>query len=312
MASATFPNARPVFLDCDPGLDDAIALMVLASHPEQVYLKGITTVAGNQSGEKTFQNARRLAAWLNLSAPVAMGAKRPFSENRAPVCAADVHGEDGLAGMRAGSRLADASPLTAEQLLWQGISSAQQPQTLICTGPLTNLAQLLSHHPEAAKQVDHLTIMGGSLSGGNVTPFAEFNFYADPEAADFVLTSGIPITLLGLDVTHKAYLTDEEITHFASLHTRHGDMVGDLMAFYAAHYHTTGLPGTPVHDASAVLCELFPQLFPESRMLSLRVRTDGEHAGECVTNPAAPPNVRFVTDVDRAAFVSALEDCCLK
>ena len=82
MASATFPNARPVFLDCDPGLDDAIALMVLASHPEQVYLKGITTVAGNQSGEKTFQNARRLAAWLNLSAPVAMGAKRPFSENR--------------------------------------------------------------------------------------------------------------------------------------------------------------------------------------------------------------------------------------
>lgn len=133
-------------------------------------------------------------------------------------------------------------------------------------GPLTNIAELFEHYPAVRNRIDHLTIMGGSLSGGNVTPYAEFNFCADPDAAQAVLGSGVPLNLLGLDVTHKAYLTDEEIQTFAGLGTKHGDMVGDLMKFYAESYKKTGLPGTPVHDASAVLYEAEPGLFPGNRV----------------------------------------------
>ncbi len=300
--------AKQVWIDCDPGLDDAIALMVLASRPDAFSLRGITTAAGNQTGEKTFRNARRIGAYLGLQAPVARGADRPL--RRPPLTAGDVHGEDGLAGMRAGNSLLPGDPRPAAEFLCDSLTAAEEPAVLIATGPLTNLAELFAREPGVQEKIDHITIMGGSLSGGNVTPYAEFNFCADPDAAQAVLCAGVPIHLLGLDVTHQAYLADEEIRAFGGLGTKHGGMVGDLMAFYAASYKKTGLPGTPVHDASAVLYEAEPSLFPGAEALSLEVVTSGERIGECVRKPGGPPNVRWVTSVRRAEFVEALFSCC--
>ncbi|MGI5897281.1 MAG: nucleoside hydrolase [Oscillospiraceae bacterium] len=299
--------AKRVFIDCDPGLDDAIALMVLASRADVFRLEGITTVAGNQTIDKTFHNARRLAAHLGLKIPVAKGAEKPLK--RPPLTAGDIHGEDGLAGMAVGEAAAPPCPLSAVELLRQRLPQGE-PAVLFGVGPLTNLALLFAQYPEVKPHIDHLTIMGGSLSGGNVTPYAEFNFGADPDAASAVLHSGVPIRLLGLDVTHKAYLTDEEVRRFGALGTRNGRMVGDLMEFYTVQNHRAGLPGTPIHDASAVLYEAEPALFPASRRLALDVVTCGERQGECVLAPEAEPNVEFITEVNRARFVAALMACC--
>lgn len=301
---------KAVFFDCDPGLDDAIALMVLASRPDVFSLRGITTAAGNQTCDKTYLNARRLAAYLGLDVPVARGAERPL--RRAPLTAGEIHGEDGLAGMRAGNAFLPGDPRPAAEFLRDSLLNLNVPAVIIATGPLTNIAELFEYYPAVRNRIDHLTIMGGSLSGGNVTPYAEFNFCADPDAAQAVLGSGVPLNLLGLDVTHKAYLTDEEIQTFAGLGTKHGDMVGDLMKFYAESYKKTGLPGTPVHDASAVLYEAEPGLFPENGLIHIDVVTDGERMGECTRRPGREPNARFVTSVCREEFVKALLSCCRK
>lgn len=301
------PEPRPVFIDCDPGLDDAIALMVLAAQRDVLALQGITTTAGNQSGEKTFHNARRLAAYLDLHVPVARGADAPLKRER--IDAGDVHGGDGLAGMRAGDELAPAVSQPAVAFLYERLNALPEPAALLCVGPLTNVANLLEQHPDVRDRIAHLTIMGGSLSGGNVTPYAEFNFCADPDAADAVLCSGLDIRLLGLDVTHKAYLTEEELMQFAALGTRYGTMVGDLSAHYAAENLRAGLPGTPVHDASAVLYEAEPSLFSGETPLCLRVTVAGERMGEC-TATAGTPNVRYITGVDRERFVRTLFRCC--
>ncbi len=301
---------KAVFFDCDPGLDDAIALMVLVSRPDVFSLHGITAVAGNQTCDKTYLNARRLAAYLGLDVPVARGAERPL--RRTPLTAGDIHGEDGLAGMRAGNAFLPGDPRPAVEFLRDSLLNLDEPAVIIATGPLTNIAELFERYPAVRNRIDHLTIMGGSLSGGNVTPYAEFNFCADPDAARAVLSSGVPLNLLGLDVTHKAYLTDEEIQTFADLDTKQGDMVGDLMRFYAESYKSTGLPGTPVHDASAVLYEAEPGLFPEAELIHIDVQTNGERMGECICRPRREPNVRFVTSVRREEFVKALLFCSRK
>ena len=300
--------AKPVWIDCDPGLDDAIALMVLASRTDRFQLQGITTVAGNQTADKTFLNARRIAAYLSLDILVAKGAEKPL--RRSPLTAGDFHGEDGLAGMRVGASPLPGDPRSASALLEDFLLSLNQPAVLFATGPLTNLAELFQKKPDLKKRVDHITIMGGSLCGGNVTPYAEFNFCADPDAANLVLNMGVPIRLIGLDVTQKAYLTDCDFQKFSSLETRYGDMVADLTAFYAPACRADGLPGTPIHDAAAVLFELNPELFPIAEPLHLDVVTEGDHMGECVISPHKAPNVLFAKTVDRFKFVETLLACC--
>ena len=183
--------AKRVFIDCDPGLDDAIALMALASRTDVFQLEGITAVAGNQTIDRTFHNARRLAAYLGLNVPVARGAEKPLK--RPPLTAGDIHGEDGLAGMHVGTALAPACPLSAVEFLRERLSALAEPATLFCVGPLTNLALLFAQYPEVKPHIDHLTIMGGSRIYGNQNAYGEYNLWADPTAADIVFRSGVPI-----------------------------------------------------------------------------------------------------------------------
>src|SRR5438477_6800136 len=189
----------PIRLDCDPGHDDAIALLLALASPE-VELVGVTTVAGNQTVEKTTANAIRV---LELGGrddiPVAAGAGRPLV--RDPFVAAYVHGESGLDGPdlpppRGGPVTQPAVEFLAERVAGR---------TLVATGPLTNVALLLALHPDA--RPDRIVLMGGAIAEGNVTPAAEFNIWADPEAAARVFASGIDLTMVGLDVTHKALFT---------------------------------------------------------------------------------------------------------
>src|SRR5881275_3260457 len=216
-----------IILDCDPGHDDAIALL-LALASSEVRLLGVTTVSGNQTLEKTTANAIRVLDHVNRDdVPVAAGAARPLVRERH--VAADVHGESGLDGpdLPPPSR----EPEAAHAIDWIAtmLVTRDEPVTIVATGPLTNIALLLARYPELAAHIERIVLMGGAVGEGNVTPAAEFNIWADPEAAARVFSAGIDLTMVGLNVTHKALFKER---HAERLEGRAGTMVRELLAFY--------------------------------------------------------------------------------
>jgi inosine-uridine nucleoside N-ribohydrolase len=239
----------PVLIDCDPGHDDAMALLLALASPE-LELLGVTTVHGNQTLEKTTANALRVLEFAGHHVPVAAGADRPLF--REPRVAAHVHGETGLDGPDLPPPTGKPEPLHAVDFLADRLREYERPVTLVPTGPLTNIALLLAHHPDVADDIERIVLMGGAIAEGNVTPAAEFNIWVDPEAAARVFASGIDVTMVGLDVTHRALMTPD---HAEQLKTagRVGTMVAELWAFYHRwHTRVYEFPGTPVHDALAV------------------------------------------------------------
>jgi inosine-uridine nucleoside N-ribohydrolase len=247
-----------IILDCDPGHDDAIALMLALGSPE-VELLGVTTVAGNQTLAKTTANAIRVLEHLGREAiPVAAGADRPLVRE-GPV-AAHVHGESWLDGPELPPPAGE--PENAHAIDWiAGVLAAEpRPVTLVPTGPLTNVALLLARYPELASKLERIVLMGGAIGEGNLTPAAEFNVWADPEAARRVFSSGVDLTMVGLDVTQRALLTD---AHAGRLREagRAGRLVADLYGFYVRHHRERhGSAGAPVHDALAVAHVIDPSL----------------------------------------------------
>jgi pyrimidine-specific ribonucleoside hydrolase len=239
-----------VILDCDPGHDDAIALLLALASPE-LRLLGVTTVAGNQTLEKTTANAIRVLDHVGRTdVPVAAGASRPLVRERE--VAANVHGETGLDGpdLPGPSR----EPERAHAIDWiaAAVECCAGPVTLVPTGPLTNVALFLARYPELAPKLERIVLMGGAIAQGNVTPAAEFNIWADPEAAHRVFTSGVQLTMVGLDVTHQALLTSAHAERLA-VAGRAGKLVADLFAFYSRfHRDRYGWQGAPIHDAVAV------------------------------------------------------------
>jgi purine nucleosidase/pyrimidine-specific ribonucleoside hydrolase len=254
-------------LDCDPGHDDAIALL-LALGSEELELRGVTTVAGNQTLEKTTANAiRALELAGRAEIPVAAGARRPLM--REPRVAAEVHGETGLDGPDLPPPQTEPEPQHAVDFLAERVTGA----TLIATGPLTNVALLLARYPEATPE--RIVLMGGAIAEGNVTPAAEFNIWADPEAAHRVFTSGLDVTMVGLDVTHRALVTP---AHAGQLREsgRVGTVVAELLEFYGGfHRAVYGWDGSPIHDAVAVAHVIDPELLEVER-LNVRIDTESE------------------------------------
>jgi inosine-uridine nucleoside N-ribohydrolase len=241
-----------IVLDCDPGHDDAIALLLALGSPE-LELAGVTTVAGNQTLEKTTANALRVLEHVGRDdVPVAAGADGPLV--REPFVAAYVHGETGLDGP-------DLPPPAGTPVAGHAVEFLAEHaagQTLVAVGPLTNVALYLALHPDAAPA--RVVLMGGAIAEGNVTPAAEFNIWADPEAARRVFASGIDLTMVGLDVTHKALMTPAHADRLRSA-GRAGKLVAELFDFYHRfHAETYGLPGSPVHDALAVAAVIRPEL----------------------------------------------------
>jgi pyrimidine-specific ribonucleoside hydrolase len=239
-----------IILDCDPGHDDAIALMLALASPE-LELLGVTTVAGNQTVQKTTANAIRVLDHLGRDdVSVAAGAQRPLVRERH--VAANVHGETGLDGPDLPPAAREPEAEHAIDWTARTLSAQPHPVTLIATGPLTNVALFLARYPELETKVARVVLMGGAIGEGNVTPAAEFNIWADPEAARRVFASGLDVTMVGLDVTHKALMREPHVEELAASGIA-GRLVADLYGFYVEHHRRRyAWDGAPVHDAVAV------------------------------------------------------------
>ncbi len=239
--------ATPILIDCDPGHDDAIAILLALGSPE-VDLRAVTAVSGNAPLRHTVANAIRVLDFAGRGdIPVAAGADRPLV--RDAYAAADVHGETGLDGPELPPPGREPVPGHAVDLLARVIAESPAPPTLVAVGPLTNVALLLAVRPDAARRLERVVLMGGAIGLGNVTPAAEFNIWADPEAARRVFDSGLDVTMVGLDVTHQALVrpADGERLRAAG---RAGRLVAELVDFYGASHDWLG--GAPIHDAVAV------------------------------------------------------------
>jgi inosine-uridine nucleoside N-ribohydrolase len=239
-----------VILDCDPGHDDAIALLLALGSPE-VKLLGVTTVAGNQTLANTTANAIRVLDHVGREdIPVAAGADGPLV--REPRVAEAVHGKTGLDGPELPPPAREPVPEHAVDWIAATLTAATDPVTLVPTGPLTNVALLLARFPDVVSRVERVVLMGGAIGLGNATPAAEFNIWADPEAARRVFSSGLDITMAGLDVTHKALMHDQHVEQLAAGGCA-GRLVADLCDFYVRHHRLRhAWDGAPVHDAVAI------------------------------------------------------------
>jgi inosine-uridine nucleoside N-ribohydrolase len=300
--------AIPILLDCDPGHDDAMAMLLALASPE-VELLGVATVAGNQTLAKTTANALRILEFAGRDdVDVAAGADRPLVREAA--VAADVHGETGLDGPDLPPARGSTIGTHAVDFLAERIHACDRPVTLVPTGPLTNVALLLARHPDVAGKLERIVLMGGAIAEGNVTPAAEFNIWADPEAAARVFASGLDVTMVGLDVTHRALLTDAHAQRLRAS-GRTGTLVADLHGFYSrVHRQRYGWDGAPVHDAMALAHVVVPGLVTtlernveidcESRLCRGRTVVDlWERTGR-------PANAHVATEVDAQAFLELL------
>ncbi|HZQ63762.1 MAG TPA: nucleoside hydrolase [Gaiellaceae bacterium] len=297
-----------IVLDCDPGHDDAIALLLALASPE-VELLGVTTVHGNQTLEKTTTNALKLLEFVGRTdVPVAAGADRPI--RREAFVAEYVHGESGLDGPALPDPTTTPVDRHAVDFLADTLLAAGEPVTLVPTGPLTNIGLFLARHPEAAARIDRVVLMGGAIGEGNVTPAAEFNIWCDPEAADRVFSSGLDVTMIGLDVTHKALVGPAHAEQLRGS-GRVGAMVAELLDFYGRfHRETYGWEGSPIHDAVALAHAFKPGLVQTVRT-GVRVDCDGE-LGRGRTNADLrgrmgwEPNAEVGVDIDADGFVALL------
>ncbi len=300
----------PVWIDCDPGVDDAAALL-LAHRQAETDIVGISTVAGNVDLEKTTKNALRLCELVGADYPVFRGAEKPLLRDYHD--GAEFHGADGLGG----AVLPEPKRAPEALAAWDGLFEAAKRYAgkleLITLGPVTNVAIALAKHPELAQLLHRIVMMGGSATRGNRTPCAEYNIFADPEAAQAVFRSGVPVVMCALEVTEQAQLCPDELAAIAEKNT-------PVTRFFAAAAQNImrkdmerGRSGWCIHDACPVAYLAHPELFA-GREAGVFVETQAELTlGKTVTDlysdkKFGEKNAFVVLDVDRPAFVRLLTD----
>jgi ribosylpyrimidine nucleosidase len=255
---------QKIIMDCDPGHDDAIAIMMAAANPK-LDLLGITIVAGNQTLEKTLQNGLNVCQALNIDVPVYAGMSLPMV--REQVVAANVHGETGLDGPVFGPLQKKAEEKHAISYIIETLMASDGDITLVPTGPLSNVAMAMRIEPRIIPKIKEIVLMGGAYTIGNTTPSAEFNFYADPEAAHVVFTSGAPIVMMGLDLTNQTVCTEEVIDRMASIGNNASALFCDIMRFvFKTQNVEFGLAGGPLHDATCIAYLIEPSFFTVKSM----------------------------------------------
>lgn len=312
---------RPVILDCDPGHDDAIAIMLAVADPA-IDLRLVTTVAGNVTLENTTRNALRVLDMVGRpDIPVAAGRDRP--RVRELSTAASMHGESGLAGPELADPSRSALDVPAIEVIEQYLHDATEPVTLVATGALTNMADVVERLPHLHDRIAELVIMGGAVDLGNWTPAAEFNIWVDPHAADIVFRAarvpgrgnaadGIALTMIGLEVTHKAWLADE---HADALRAtgRAGQWVAELLDhFVGFHQERFGWEGGPIHDAVTIAHLIDPTLVTTLPM-NVQIETEsplciGRTVADRWEVTGLPANAAVGLDIDRDRFVTLLMD----
>lgn len=303
--------ARKIIIDTDPGQDDAVAILMALASGEALEVLGLTCVAGNVPLDLTARNARRICALAGRrDVPVMAGCDRPL--RRALVTAETVHGQDGLGGVALPDPENPLDPRHAVDFLIETLrQAAPGTVTLVALGPLTNLATAFRRAPDIVALVAEIVLMGGAHRAlGNVTPAAEFNIHADPEAADIVLRAGAPVTIVPLDVTHRALVTPARNAAFAALGTRVGRAVAALTAPSGRESARHGGRGVPLHDPCTIGWLLAPGLFA-AREVNVMVETGSELTmGMTVMDwwevTGRPANARVLHEIDAEGFFDLL------
>jgi purine nucleosidase len=301
--------ARPrVLIDTDPGVDDAVAILLALASPE-IDVVGIAAVAGNVPLDKTAFNARRIVSIAGRhDVPVAAGCAEPLSEALGEDSV--VHGHDGLGDLTWDEPDVALDPRHGVELIADLIHEG--PLTIVAIGPLTNLAVLLRRYPDIEKDVEHLVIMGGASFQGNVTPAAEFNIWADPEAARQVFAAEWRITLMPLDLTHQAFLNDADLDYFTSLGTEVGRRAAGMLEPYAQfHERWYGNRDVIMHDAMAVY-EVLDATAISKQGVRVTVETGGEYSRGATfidrRRDHAQSQVRVGLTVDNDRFRAVLRE----
>ena len=253
-----------IIIDCDPGHDDAIAILLAGRHPA-IDLLALTTVAGNQTLAKTTVNALHVCEHLGLNIPIYAGMPLPLV--REQVVAANVHGESGLDGPVFGPLQTQAQPQHAVNYLIETLLASAGDITLVPVGPLTNIATAMRMEPRILPKIRQIVLMGGAYGTGNFTPSAEFNIFADPEAASIVFSSGVKLTMMGLDVTNQTICTPDIIERMEAMGNKAAGLFGDLMRFTLQTQKLAfGLEAGPVHDVTCIAYLVAPELFTTQDM----------------------------------------------
>ena len=303
---------RDLIIDTDPGADDVVALLLALASPEELNVLAITTVAGNVRLDKTSRNARLAREWAGREeVPVYAGAPKPLV--RTPIYAENIHGQEGLPGVAVHEPKVGLAKGNAVDYLIETLSKAPPHSiTLALLGPETNLALALIQAPHITQGIKEVIVMGGAhFNGGNITPVAEFNMFADPHAAQVVLASGVKLTYIPLDVTHKILTSEARLKQIEALNNQAGKLVGDILNEYVKadmlHY---GLPGGPVHDASVIAYLLKPELF-SGKQVNLAIDTrEGITFGQTVVDwydtLKQDKNVFWVENGDAQGFFDLL------
>lgn len=302
---------RKIILDCDPGHDDAIAIMMAAKSPE-LELLGITVVAGNQTLDKTLKNALNVCQLLGLDTPVYAGMADPLV--REQVVAANVHGESGLDGPVFGPLTKRASDKHAVDYIVETLLDSNDDITLVPVGPLTNIAMAMRREPRIVPKIKEIVLMGGAYGIGNFTPAAEFNIYADPEAAHVVFTSGAPIVMMGLDLTNQTVCTPDIIERMGAVGNAAAGLFCDIMRFVLKSQNEVfGLEGGPLHDATCIAYLIDSACVTAQPMhVAIDIKSElcyGRTVCDVLDVLEKPHNANVGMGIDVGAFWDMVETC---
>lgn len=303
-----------LIIDTDPGADDVIALLFALASPDELNIHALTTVAGNVRLDKTSRNARLAREWAGREdVPVYAGAPTPLQ--RTPIHAEDIHGKEGLSGVLVYEPKKGLAKDGAVDFLIDTLKAAGPHSiTIAMLGPQTNLALALIQEPEIVQGIKDVVIMGGAhFNGGNITPVAEFNLFADPHAAEVVLKSGARLTYLPLDVTHKILTSDARLQQIAALDNNASKLVGDILSEYIkGDMEYFGIPGGPVHDATVIAYLLKPELFSGRHVNVVVDSREGPTFGQTIVDwhngLGAPKNAFWVDSGDAQGFFDLLTE----
>lgn len=302
--------AKPIIIDCDPGADDAIALFLALAFPEHLNVLGITTVAGNVPLSLTQKNARCLCELVGkVDLPVYAGCPRPLL--RPLMTAEEVHGKTGLDGIHLPEPQMPLQAQHAVDFLIETLLRSTAKITLATLGPLTNVAVAMIKEPAICQHIQEIVMMGGAVTQGNITPSAEFNLYVDPHAAHVVVTAGLPLTIMSLDVTHQAIATPERLSAIRAINSPVSAATIGLLDHYGAYeMQRHGFLGPPLHDPCVIAYLLQPDLFTCYRAYVAIETTSELTLGRTVVDRGHvtnyPPNANIAETIDAEGFYQLL------
>ena len=300
---------RNIVLDCDPGHDDAVAILLAGKNPN-INLLGISVVAGNQTIEKTARNALNVATYLGINVPICIGCEFPMVRERV-ICAA-IHGESGLDGFDFPDYGDKFDKRHGVQLLIDSVMNNDKV-TIVATGPLTNVAMAIKMEPKILERLDEIVIMGGSVDNGNTSPAAEFNIMCDPEAAHVVFSSGVTVRMVGLNVTRKVIVTPEVVDRMEKINNKASDMFVKLMRVFNENQRKTfRVAAGPLHDPATIASIIDKDLIKWQKMNVVIDISHGPSYGrtncDIFDYLHAPHNAYVAMDIDVNKYWDIIEE----